>query len=110
MGRAGRMAKAPVLKTGGRKPLQRRILCAPPLRVAECNLKRVVAASTTPGPIPAAVFLFADSTAPELARSLKFGPTPPGAPDPGGAIGSALDFIVDGRSHSADESFRTALL
>src|SRR5437879_9734988 len=30
-GRAGRTAKAPVLKTGGRKPLQVRILC-PPLR------------------------------------------------------------------------------
>src|SRR5882757_5640930 len=28
-GRAGRMAKAPVLKTGGRKPLQVRILCPP---------------------------------------------------------------------------------
>ena len=82
----------------------------PPLLVEELNLKRVMGDSTITGPITAAVFLFADSTATELARSLKFGPAPAGAPDPGGAIGSALDFIVDGRSHSADGSFLTALL
>jgi len=82
----------------------------PPLLVEELNLKRVMGDSTITGPITAAVFLFADSTGTELARSLKFGPAPQGAPDPGGAIGSALDFIVDGHSRSADESFLTALL
>ena len=82
----------------------------PPLLVEVSNLKRVMGDSAITGPITAAVFLFADSTGAELARSLKFGPAPQGAPDPSGAIGSALDFIVDGHSHSADGSYLTALL
>jgi len=82
----------------------------PPLLVEQFNLKRVLGDSTINGPISAVVLFFADSTATELGRSLKFGPAPQGAADPGGAIGSALDYIVDGRSHSADASLLTALL
>ncbi len=86
----------------------------PPVLVEQLNLQRVMGDSAISGAITAAVFLFADSTAQELARSLKFGPPTGGGsaslPDPGSAIGDALDYIVDGRSHSADESFLTALL
>jgi len=82
----------------------------PPLVVEQFNLKRVMGDSTINGPIAAAVFIFADSTDAELARSLKFGPAPQGAPDPGSAIGAALDYMVDGHRHSIDESFMTALL
>jgi hypothetical protein len=83
----------------------------PPLLVEQFNLKRVLGDSTINGPITAVVLFFADSTEAELARSLKFGPplTTRDA-DPGGAIGSALDYIVDGRSRSADGSLMTALL
>ena len=83
---------------------------APPLVVEQFNLKRVMGDSTINGPISAAVFLFADSTGTELARSLKFGPAPGNAPDPSGAIGAALDYVMDKSSHSADESLLTALL
>jgi len=82
----------------------------PPLLVEQFNLKRVLGDSTINGPITAVVLFFADSTDAELARSLKFGPAPQDAGDPGGAIGSALDYIVDGRSRSADGSLMTALL
>jgi len=82
----------------------------PPLSVEQFNLKRVMGDSTISGPITAAVFFFADSTDAELARALKFGPPPPGAADPSGAIGAALDYIVDGRSHNADEALVTAAL
>jgi len=74
------------------------------------NLKRVLGDSTINGPITAVVLFFADSTEAELGRSLKFGPATQAAGDPGGAIGSALDYIVDGRSRSADGSLMTALL
>src|SRR3989442_3575991 len=67
----------------------------PPLVVEQFNLKRVMGDSTINGPITAAVFLFADSTDAELARALRFGPSPQRAPDPGGAIGGALDYLVD---------------
>jgi len=84
----------------------------PPVIVEQFNLKRVMGDSTINGPITAVVLLFADSTETELGRSLKFGPPPPGAQaaDPSDAIGSALDYIVDGHSRSADASLVTALL
>ena len=82
----------------------------PPLQVERFNLKRVLGDSTINGPITAVVLFFADSTEAELGRSLKFGAAPPGAADPSGAIGAALDYIVDGRSRSADGSLVTALL
>jgi hypothetical protein len=82
----------------------------PPLQVEQFNLKRVLGDSSLNGPITAVVLFFADSTEAELGRSLKFGPAPQGAADPGGAIGAALDYIVDGRSRSADGSLVTALL
>lgn len=84
----------------------------PPLVVEQFNLKRVLGDSTINGPITAVVLFFADSTEAELGRSLKFGFPPPEAAgvDPSGAIGSALDYIVDGRSRSADGSLMTALL
>ncbi len=83
---------------------------APPLVVEQFNLKRVMGDSMISGPITAAVFIFADSTAAELERTLKFGPGPQNLLDAAGAVGEALDYIVDGRSHSADESLLTALL
>ena len=82
----------------------------PPLVVEQFNLKREMGDSTISGPITAAVFVFADSTDAELGRTLKFGPAPQNAPDPSGAIGEALEYILDGRSHSADASLMTALL
>jgi hypothetical protein len=82
----------------------------PPLLVEQFNLKRVLGDSTINGPITAVVLFFADSTEAELARSLKFGPAPTEVGALGGTIGSALDYIVDGRSHSADGSLMTALL
>jgi hypothetical protein len=82
----------------------------PPLAVERFNLQRVLGDSTITGPIAAAVFIFADSTQAELARSLQFGAAPAGAPDPHGAIGDALDYLVDGRSHAADPSLLAALL
>src|SRR3989442_1135331 len=82
----------------------------PPLVVEQFNLKRVMGDSTINGPITAAVLIFTDSTQAELARSLKFGPAPQGATDPRGPIGDALEYITDGRSHSADPSLISALL
>ena len=82
----------------------------PPLVVEQFNLQRVMGDSTINGPITAAVFLYADSTGEELARSLKFGPAPGNAPDPNGAIGAALDYVMEKSAHSADESLLTALL
>ena len=82
----------------------------PPLVVEQFNLKRVMGDSTINGPITAAVLIFTDSTQAELARSLKFGPAPQGAADPRDPIGDALEYITDGRSHSADPSLISALL
>jgi hypothetical protein len=84
---------------------------SPPLIVEQFNLKRVLGDSSINGPITAAVFIFADSTADELRRQLTFGPTPSArSGDAADAVHDALDYIVDGRSHSADESLMTALL
>ncbi|HYU08674.1 MAG TPA: M1 family aminopeptidase [Gemmatimonadales bacterium] len=85
----------------------------PPLTVEQFNLQRVMGDSTISGPITAAVFIFADSTQPELGRSLQFGRGPPSAADlrPAlGPVGDALDYIVDGSGHSATESLMAALL
>ena len=84
----------------------------PPLAVERFNLKRTLGDSSITGPITAAVFIFADSTAAELGRSLTFGIAPGGSPgpDPGGAIGDALAYLLDGRSRSADPSLLGALL
>ena len=83
---------------------------APPLVVEQFNLKRVMGDTTINGPITAAVFLFADSTGTELARSLKFGPAPGNAPDPSAAIDAALDYVMEKSAHSADESLLIAAL
>jgi len=85
----------------------------PPLIVEQYNLKRVLGDSSVSGPITAAVFLFADSTAVELKRQLTFGPSPGNderAGNAADAVHDALDYLVDGRSHSANESLLTALL
>ena len=85
----------------------------PPLTVEQFNLQRVMGDSTITGPITAAVVLFADSTQAELARSLTFGRAPPGPADSRsavGPVGAALDYLVDGSSHSANETLMTALL
>lgn len=87
----------------------------PPLLVEQLNLRRVLGDSTINGPITAAVLIFTDSTAAELARSLRFGPPVPAlgrgtADDAHGPVGDALDYLVDGRSHTADEALLTALL
>jgi hypothetical protein len=82
----------------------------PPLQVEQFNLKRVLGDSTINGPITAVVLFFADSTGTELGRSLKFGPAPQGAGDPTGAIGAAIDYMVNGRSHNVDEAVATAAL
>ena len=87
----------------------------PPLLVEQFNMRRVLGDSTINGPISAAVLIFADSTAAELARSLKFGPPTPAlgrytTEDARGPTGDALDYLVDGRSHTADEGLLSALL
>ena len=85
----------------------------PPLIVEQYNLKRVFGDSSISGPISAVTFIFADSTATELKRQLSFGP-PPGtaarAGDAADAAHDALDYLVDGASHSANEALLTALL
>lgn len=84
----------------------------PPLLVEQFNLKRVLGDSTINGPITAAVFIFADSTGVELGRRLTFGPSGGGARigDANDAARDALEYLVDGRSHSADEGLMSALL
>ncbi|HEV8399560.1 MAG TPA: M1 family aminopeptidase [Gemmatimonadales bacterium] len=88
------------------------ITFTPPLAVERFNLKRTLGDSTITGPIGAAVFVFADSTGAELGRSLTFGIAPAGspAPDPSGAVHDALDYLIDGRSRSADANLIAALL
>lgn len=81
----------------------------PPLLVEQYNLKRVLGDSTINGPITSAVFIFADSTQAELSRSLTFEGAK-GAADPGGAVGDALDYLVENRSRSVDPGLMTALL
>lgn len=85
----------------------------PPLTVEQFYLQRVMGDSTISGPITAAVFFFADSTYRELTRLLKFGRAPPAPADlrPAFApIGDALDYVVDGSSHSVNGSLMAALL
>lgn len=87
----------------------------PPLLVEQFNMRRVLGDSTINGPITAAVLIFADSTQAELARTLKFGAPVPAlghasAGDASGPVGDALDYLVDGRSHTADPSLLAALL
>jgi hypothetical protein len=86
----------------------------PPLGVEQYNLRRVLGDSSVSGPITAAVFIFADSTGAELKRRLTFGAAPATSggrvSDAADAAHDALEYLVDGRSHSANESLLTALL
>lgn len=81
----------------------------PPLEVERAHLRRVMGDSTLDGPIAAVVFIFADSTLPELQRALTFGS---GAPAQGAAghVNDALGFLVDGRERRADATLMSALL
>lgn len=87
------------------------LIFEPPLVVEQYNLRRVFGDSSVSGPVTAAVFIFADSTAEELGRQLSFGP---GAAerigDAQGAVNDALDYLVDGRSHTATTTLMTSLL
>jgi hypothetical protein len=88
-----------------------RLTFEPPMIVEQYNLKRVLGDSSVSGPITAAVFIFADSTAVELRRRLTFGAgTAERVGDAADAVHAALDYLVDGRSHSATEALMTALL
>lgn len=84
----------------------------PPVIVEQYNLRRVLGDTTISGGVTAAVFIFADSTADELQRQLKFGPPDSTARfgDAADAAHDALDYLVDGRSHSVNQSLMTALL
>jgi hypothetical protein len=87
------------------------LIFEPPLVVEQYNLRRVFGDTSVSGPVTAAVFIFADSTAQELKRQLTFGP---GAAerigDAQGAVHDALDYLVDGRSHTAMPALMTSLL
>ncbi|HET8713710.1 MAG TPA: M1 family aminopeptidase [Gemmatimonadales bacterium] len=88
-----------------------RLTFEPPLMVEQYNLRRVFGDSSVSGPITAAVFVFADSTARELKRRLTFGSGDAArVGDAGGAVGDALDYIVDGGSRSAFPTLMTSLL
>ena len=83
----------------------------PPLIVEQYNLRRVLDDSSVSGPVTAAVFIFADSTAEELKRKLTFAAGTAersGAADD--AVNDALEYLVDGRRRSANASLMTALL
>lgn len=85
----------------------------PPLLVEQYNLKRVLGDSSVSGPVTAAAFIFADSTAEELKRQLAFGSqtgTPFGRADVQDAAKNALEYLIDERSHSANPSLMSALL
>ncbi|MGH7519992.1 MAG: M1 family aminopeptidase [Gemmatimonadales bacterium] len=87
-----------------------RLRFEPPMVVEQFNLQRVLGDSSVSGPITAAVFIFADSTAAELQRGLTF-VTETNRPGPAAdAVHDALEYLVDGRSHSATEALMTALL
>ena len=87
------------------------LIFEPPLVVEQYNLRRVFGDSSISGPITAAVFIFADSTAEELTRRLTFGPgTVERIGDAQGAVNDALDYLVDGRSHTAMPALMTSLL
>ena len=83
----------------------------PPLVVEQYNLRRVFGDTTISGPVTAAVFIFADSTAEELTRQLTFGPGAAGRiGDADDAVNDALDYLVDGRSRAATPTLMTSLL
>ena len=83
----------------------------PPMIVEQYNLRHVLGDSSVNGPISAAVFIFADSTADELRRRLQFSAgTAPAGGDAGAAVNAALDYLIDGRSRSGDQSLFAALL
>lgn len=87
------------------------LIFEPPLVVEQYNLRRVFGDTSVSGPVTAAVFIFADSTAEELKRQLTFGPgTPERLGDAQGAVSAALDYLVDGRSHTATTTLMTSLL
>ena len=87
------------------------LIFEPPLVVEQYNLRRVFGDSSVSGPVTAAVFIFADSTAEELKRQLPFGPGAAGRiGDAQGAVNDALDYHVDGRSHRATSALMTSLL
>jgi peptidase M1-like protein len=84
---------------------------APPLIVERYNLQHVLGDSSASGPITAAVFIFADSTADELRRQLKFADTKTATGgDAADAVHEALDYLIDSRSHSGDQGLFSALL
>jgi len=83
----------------------------PPLLVEQFNLQRVLGDTGISGPITAAAFVFADSTAEELKRQLTFRSR--GLGDMGNAqdaVSDALAYLVDDRSRSAPASLTAALL
>lgn len=83
----------------------------PPLIVEQYNMKHVLGDTTVDGPITAAVFIFADSTADQLRRQLKFDNAQSASLDDAtDATHAALDYLVDGHSHLIDQSLVTALL
>ncbi len=83
----------------------------PPLVVEEYNLRRVFGDSSISGPVTAAVFIFADSTAEELKRQLTFGAGDAARiGDAQNAVNDARDYLVDGRSHAAMPSLMVSLL
>jgi len=83
----------------------------PPLVVEQYNLRRVFGDSSISGPIRAAVFIFADSTAEELKRQLTFGAGDAARiGDAQNAVNDARDYLVEGRSHTAMPSLMVSLL
>ena len=87
------------------------LIFEPPLVVEQYNLRRVFGDSSVSGPVTAAVFIFADSTAEELKRRLTFGPgAAERSGDAQGAVKDALDYLVDGRSHTAMPALMTSLM
>ena len=88
------------------------VLFDPPLGIEKFNLYRVLGDSALSGEISAAVFIFVDSTADELRRQLKFATSDhdPGAGDANSAVDAALDYLLDGRSRSADATLLASIL
>lgn len=81
----------------------------PPLAVERAHLQHVLGDSALDTPISAAVFLFADSTLPELEHQLTFGAenVDRRAAD---AVHDAMDRMIDAGSRQADATLMTALL
>src|SRR3989441_2118339 len=68
----------------------------PPLAIERAEVRRVLRDSVVDGPIPAAAFVFTDSTLAEFERQLSFGPRPAASPSTD-VLGDAIDHLVDGR-------------